>query len=387
VEVDLPPQLSRSKKQTGIIRSRVMNEKKLISSKVFKNKNGTGFNDSVYNQTSLQRKIIGETQFNFLILRFNRLSLSILLPGSLILLIIILALMVFRHHRFKQQTNKQLEAANKALEKALGDLKSTQLQLIQSEKMASLGQLTAGIAHEINNPINFVSANISPLKRNLNDWIMLLEKYNALKNTEDVKLMLEQINQYKNEIGFDYTIEETMKLLNGIEEGSKRTAEIVKGLRSFSRLDEEEKKKSDINEGLESTLVLLQNKLKHQNIEIIKSFADLPLIECYPGQLNQVFLNLLTNGIDAIGSDGKIFITTSIQENAIRISIRDNGPGMTEDVKQKIFDPFFTTKEAGKGTGLGLSISFGIIEKHNGKIDANSELGKGTEFVITLPTG
>jgi signal transduction histidine kinase len=248
------------------------------------------------------------------------------------------------------------------------ELKDTQQQVIQQEKMASLGQLTAGVAHEINNPINFVSANVNPLKRNFTELVDLIKNKKEFSDDE-----------------LNYTISESYQLLTGIEEGSRRTAEIVKGLRNFSRLDEEEMKKANINEGIESTLVLLRNKLTHSNIELIKSFEELPEIECYPGQLNQVFMNILSNAIDAIGRDGKIAIATSKENDGVKISIRDNGKGMSEEVKQKIFDPFFTTKDVGKGTGLGLSISYGIIKKHNGRIEVNSAESTGTEFVLTLP--
>ncbi|MCY7410562.1 MAG: GHKL domain-containing protein, partial [Chitinophagales bacterium] len=286
----------------------------------------------------------------------------------------------------EKKANKDLEEKNNELDNSFTELKDTQAMLVQAEKMASLGQLTAGLAHEINNPINFVSGNISPLKKNIDEIMRLLEIYISL-NHNNYSAKLEEVLKYRNKIDLTLTIEEIKSLINGIEEGSRRTAEIVKGLRNFSRLDEEEMKKANINEGITSTLILLQNKLKHQNIEVVKSFGELPFIECYPGQLNQVFMNLFTNAIDAIGNNGKIFITTLINKSgdSVNISIRDTGSGITDEVKKKLFDPFFTTKEIGKGTGLGLSISYGIINKHNGKIDVISEVGKGTEFIITIP--
>jgi len=264
--------------------------------------------------------------------------------------------------------NRLRQRSNKIITRAYNDLKKAQAQLVQSEKMASLGQLTAGIAHEINNPINFVSANVNPLKRNFAELVDLIKNKKALNADE-----------------LNYTINETHQLLTGIEEGSRRTAEIVKGLRNFSRLDEEDMKKANVNEGILSTLILLKSKLKQKNIEVINSFDDLPETECYPGQLNQVFMNLITNAIDSIGQDGKILISTLKENNQIKISIRDTGKGMSDEIKQKIFDPFFTTKDIGKGTGLGLSISYGIIEKHHGKIEVKSKMGEGSEFVITLP--
>ncbi|HKR06520.1 MAG TPA: ATP-binding protein, partial [Bacteroidia bacterium] len=277
------------------------------------------------------------------------------------ILIALVALLLLNRYRIKQRSEK-------ALEQAYHHLQQTQQQLVHSEKMASLGQLTAGVAHEINNPINFVSANVKPLKRNFAELVDLIKKKKEISSDE-----------------LNYTIHETHQLIGGIEEGSRRTAEIVKGLRNFSHIDEEEMKKTNINEGIESTLMLLRNKLTHSNIELITSFGNLPEIEGYPGQLNQVFINMITNAIDAIEENGKISIATSAENDGIKISIRDTGSGMTEETKKKIFDPFFTTKDVGKGTGLGLSISYGIIEKHNGKIEVMSEAGKGTEFVITLP--
>ncbi|HKR05145.1 MAG TPA: tetratricopeptide repeat protein [Bacteroidia bacterium] len=280
---------------------------------------------------------------------------------------------------------------NVELREALEQLKKAQSQLVQSEKMASLGQLTAGVAHEINNPINFVSSNINPLKRDIDEIMTLLEKYSEL-DQKNYPGKLTEIMKIKDQIDLGYTVKEIKSLLSGIEEGSKRTAEIVKGLRNFSRLDEEDMKKANINEGISSTLVLLKSKLKHENIEVINSFGDLPEIDCYPGQLNQVFMNILSNAIDSIvetktahTKKKNIFIATSNEMDRIKISIRDTGKGMSEEVKQKIFDPFFTTKDVGKGTGLGLSISYGIIEKHKGTIKVRSDEQKGTEFIITLP--
>jgi len=284
----------------------------------------------------------------------------------------------------EKKANKELAEKNKQLDQSYSDLQSTQALLVQSEKMASLGQLTAGLAHEINNPINFVSANITPLKRDIEEIMVLLEKYTELEQG-NVSHKLEEILHFRNQIDLSYTINEIKSLIKGIEEGSKRTAEIVKGLRNFSRTDENEMKRTNINQGIESTLLLLQNKLNEKNIEVSKVLSDLPEINGYTGQLNQVFMNLLTNAIDAIGSNGKIFITTSSENNQVQISIRDTGSGMSDEVKKKLFDPFFTTKDVGKGTGLGLSISYGIIEKHNGKIEVRSEIGKGTEFIVFLP--
>ncbi|MEN9522974.1 MAG: hypothetical protein RL065_1351, partial [Bacteroidota bacterium] len=267
--------------------------------------------------------------------------------------------------------------AYKELNETLVKLQTTQQQLVQSEKMASLGQLTAGVAHEINNPINFVSSSIGSLKRDIDDVKLLLKTYQE-KPTEAPSLA--------KQLDIDYTITEIDDLMKGISEGASRTAEIVKGLRNFSRTDEAELKKADMNESLDSTLMILQTKLKDKNVEVVKEYGKIPAINCYPGQLNQVFMNIISNAADAIeNTNGKIEINTLIESNTLKIKIKDNGKGMSDEVKQKIFDPFFTTKDVGSGTGLGLSIVYGIIEKHDGKINVNSEPGIGTEFVINLP--
>ncbi|MFI5136115.1 MAG: sensor histidine kinase, partial [Chitinophagales bacterium] len=283
-----------------------------------------------------------------------------------------------------RRARNELAKKNVQLDRSLKELREAQTQLIQSEKMASLGQLTAGVAHEINNPINFISGNVNPLKRDVNEIMSLLEEYSSL-NKSNFSTRLDDILKRREEIDLNYTIGEIKSLISGIEEGSKRTAEIVSGLRNFSRLDEEERKKSNVNEGIESTLILIHNKLEESKIELEKKLGNVPEIECYPGQLNQVVMNLLSNAIDAIGKNGKIFLATSADNDFVSISIRDSGMGISEKVKQKIFEPFFTTKEVGKGTGLGLSIAYGIVEKHGGKIEVISEENKGTEFIIRLP--
>lgn len=282
----------------------------------------------------------------------------------------------------KQKIN--IENKNKQLQSAMQQLKEAQNQLVQSEKMASVGQLTAGIAHEINNPINFVSSNVSPLKRDIDDIIRLLELCSKKSENENLGDKFEEIEKYKEEIEYDVIIQEVNQLLAGIEEGARRTTEIVKALRNFSRLDEGEKKLADINEGIESTLLMLRNQLKNR-VEVIKDFGSLPQLLCYPAKLNQVFMNILNNAGQSIDETGTIKITTSYQDKEIKVSIRDSGKGMSREVLDHIFEPFYTTKDVGKGTGLGLSISYGIIREHNGEIQVKSKEGKGTEFIITLP--
>ncbi|QJB33900.1 GHKL domain-containing protein [Chitinophaga oryzae] len=288
-----------------------------------------------------------------------------------------------------QERTEELQNSNRDLNVALTNLKDTQTRLVEKEKMASLGQLTAGIAHEINNPINFVTSNIKPLKLDIADLQALLNRYDGLAGKADIPGELKSIEQFKREIDIDYIHEEISSLIKGIEDGAARTAEIVKGLRTFSRLDESDVKSIDIHEGLDSTLVLLRNAIP-PNVNIIKDYAELPKVECYAGKINQVFMNIFSNALNAIKSkkeqhDESITITTRQEGQTVIIRIRDTGIGMSEEVQQKIFDPFFTTKDVGEGTGLGLSIVFSIIEKHKGKIIVNSTPGQGAEFIIYLP--
>jgi signal transduction histidine kinase len=281
------------------------------------------------------------------------------------------------------QKNEQLNIQKEELRTTLENLKHSQFQLLQSEKMASLGQLVAGIAHEINNPVNFISAGVESLDANLEEIGQVLDIYHKITPL-NVEAKLKEIEKLKEKIEYKEAIKEIEKLIISIKNGTKRTTEIVKGLRTFSRMDEDTLKMASIHEGLDSTLILLYNKYKNR-IEIVKNYCDLPLIECYPGQLNQVFMNILSNAIDSIDNRGIITISTSIKNGLILISIKDTGRGIPENLKEKIFEPFYTTKEVGKGTGLGLSISHGIIEKHLGTISFQSDVGKGSEFVISLP--
>ncbi|ATL47156.1 ATPase [Chitinophaga caeni] len=290
-----------------------------------------------------------------------------------------------------QERTEELQNSNKELNKTLVSLKEAQTQLVESEKMASLGQLTAGIAHEINNPINFVTSNIKPLKLDFADLKSLLHKYDNLNPSQGLQEQLTEINAFKKEIDIDYVHEEIDTLIRGIEDGASRTAEIVKGLRTFSRLDESDLKSVDLHEGINSTLVLLRNNIPG-NVEIIRNYGDLPKVECYAGKMNQVFLNIINNAVNAIkskpeqGNHESVTITTQqVDDQTVRIGIKDTGTGMTEKVKEKIFEPFFTTKDVGEGTGLGLSIVFSIIEKHHGRILVESAPGEGAEFIIYLP--
>ena len=289
-----------------------------------------------------------------------------------------------------QDRTEELSQKTHALEKALVRLKSAQTKLVESEKMASLGQLTAGVAHEINNPVSFVYGNINYAREYIQDLLRLVQLYQ-----QEYPNPHPSITKEIEEIELDFLREDLPKLLDSMLLGADRITQIVNSLRNFSRLDEAEFKAVDIHKGIDSTLVILANKLKNKKqktgIEVIKEYQDLPLVECYPNQLNQVFMNIMSNAIDALEESEKenlqIRIATQIEQNdTVIISISDNALGMNQETIENIFNPFFTTKPIGKGTGLGLSISYQIItEKHKGMISCNSTIGEGTEFLITIP--
>lgn len=298
---------------------------------------------------------------------------------------------VILEHRVEERTH-ELQESNKSLQQTLDYLKETQAQLVEAEKMASLGQLTAGVAHEINNPINFVTSNVAPLKRDISIVWEAIETIQKIALTADLSVAEKesQINTYREEQDLDYLKTEIDFLLKGMYEGANRTAEIVRSLRIFSRVDEDSLKFADINEGVESTLVIL-NSLIREGVQVEKQYAKLPLVECYPGKLNQVFLNIITNAIYAInkkfnGSTGGVLkIATDVEGDNVAISIEDNGTGMPDEVREKIFEPFFTTKEVGEGTGLGMSIVYNTIKKHQGEIKVESRMGAGTKFTLVIP--
>ncbi|MBP0015443.1 MAG: HAMP domain-containing protein [Roseofilum sp. SBFL] len=278
----------------------------------------------------------------------------------------------------------RVEERTHELKETLDTLKETQAQLIQTEKMSSLGEMVAGVAHEINNPVSFIYGNISHAQEYLDNFLDLLSLYQELY--PDVRA---EITEKMEEIDFEYIQSDFPKILDSMRMGTNRIQSIVSSLRNFSRLDESEVKDVNLHEGLDSTLIILGNKLK-LGVEIITTYGELPDITCYPSQLNQVFLNLIVNAIDALLSSEiepkQIAISTDrINPDKIQVKIQDNGPGIPEEIRHKIFNPFFTTKPIGKGTGLGLAISYRIIEKHQGKIEVFSAMGKGTTFEITLP--
>ncbi|ERT07177.1 HAMP domain protein [Lyngbya aestuarii BL J] len=289
-----------------------------------------------------------------------------------------------------EQRTQEIRHKNQDLEATLKELKKAQTKLVQQEKMASLGQLVAGIAHEINNPVNFIYGNVEPAYEYAQDLLNLIRLYQ-----QNYPQPSQEIIDEIEEIDLAFIQEDFVQLLNSMKDGSERIKDIVLSLRNFSRLDESEQKQVDIHQGIESTLRILQSRLKSQSegseIKVIKQYGKLPLVNCYPGQLNQVYMNLISNAIDALEPDDQvnnpeINICTTVINDHIEIRIADNGSGIKPEILEQIFDPFFTTKPVGKGTGLGLSISYQIIvEKHKGQLLCHSKRGKGTEFRIKLP--
>jgi signal transduction histidine kinase len=269
-------------------------------------------------------------------------------------------------------------------------LNLAQAHLLQSEKMASIGQLAAGVAHEINNPTGFIMSNLGTLKEYLQTYQKLvglyeeLEKTSASPDTGERERVFSCIKVLREDEDIDFIGEDSVQLLDESLEGTERIRDIVQNLKSFARVDESETKKADLNECLESTLKIVWNELKYK-CRVNKKFGDVPAVTCNPGQLNQVFVNLLVNAAHAIPEKGDVTIETYADDRGVYVRIADTGAGIPPEIMSRIFDPFYTTKKQGVGTGLGLSISHGIIEKHGGTIDVASEVGKGTAFTIFLP--
>ncbi len=279
---------------------------------------------------------------------------------------------------------QKVEERTKELASANEELKNTQVMMIHSEKMRSLGQLVAGITHEINNPVNFIHGNLIYLKQyseQLLDLISNYEKYEENLSEEQRK----ELKQIKDNIELDFIREDLPSLIKSCQEGTERTKNIVMDLKNFSRLDEMVVNDIDLPKEIDTTLNILHNKIKNK-IEIVKDYnPDIPIIEGYGGQLNQVFMNILDNACYAIQESGKIYIRLKKEKDYVIIEFEDTGAGIPEEQVKKIFEPFFTTKPVGQGTGLGMSISYKVIQRHNGTISVKSEIGKGTVFTIKLP--
>ena len=288
------------------------------------------------------------------------------------------------------QRTTQLKEAKDYIQSQYDHLRLTQKQLVESEKLAGLGQMTAGIAHELNNPINFVNSNVGPLQRDIADVLAMLDAYQAL-GPDATPHDLEMVKKQCEQLDIAFVRKEIAQLVQGIEEGSKRTAEIVKGLRIFARTDKDTLIAANINECIQSTLVVMKGVTSGQVTLHNNLASDIPQVDCFPGKLNQVIANLISNAIHATRIPGKnalqrnIWITSEYDRDFVRIRVKDDGCGIDAQEVEKIFVPFFTTKAVGEGTGLGLAIARGIIEEHNGQIEVVSQPGKGTEFILHLP--
>ena len=283
-----------------------------------------------------------------------------------------------------KEAEKKLEEEKREQEILIEKLGHANAQLLQAEKMASIGQLAAGVAHEINNPVGYISSNLTSMSHYLDDLLKVIEIYEQSEDSIKDDNLIHIIQTVKKEIDLKFLRQDLRQLLIESKEGVTRVKQIVQDLKDFSHVDEAEWQWADIHQGIDSTLNIVRNEIKYK-AEVVKDFSDLPRVECIISQLNQVFMNLLVNAAHAIVDRGTIHVRTGRSNNYVWIEIADNGEGMDEITQNKIFDPFFTTKPVGKGTGLGLSLSYGIIQKHNGEIKVESEKGKGTAFVIKLP--
>ena len=280
---------------------------------------------------------------------------------------------------FKSKEKKQLEA-----------------QLLQSEKMASIGRLAAGVAHEINNPTGFVSSNLKTLSDYIEDIMGLFKEYRKLisnlkKNSDicgplsEISEQLKRIVDLENEVDLEFVLKDIFDLIDESKEGTERIKKIVQDLKDFAHPGQDKPKFADINQNIDSTVNVVWNELKYK-ADVIKDYGDLPRVQCYPQLLNQVFMNLLINAVQSIEKRGEINIKTRADNGYVEIKISDTGSGIPKENLNRIFDPFFTTKDVGKGTGLGLNVAYNIIKKHQGRIDVKSDVEKGTTFIIRIPT-
>ncbi len=287
-----------------------------------------------------------------------------------------------------EHTAEELSWEKEEQQKLIDKLQETQTQLLQSEKMASIGQLAAGVAHEINNPVGYVNSNLGSLRQYIKELFQLLDAYEnvctKMEHCPDVADRAKPLLALKQELDLAYMKEDLVDLVGESQEGLDRVKKIVQDLKEFSHVDESEWQQVDIHQGIDSTLNIVNNELKYK-ADIVKEYADLPLVECMPSQINQVLMNLFVNAGHAMEERGTVTIRTGSQEEWVWIEISDTGKGIEPAVMKRIFEPFYTTKAIGEGTGLGLSVSFGIIEKHGGRIEVESEVDKGTQFRIWLP--
>lgn len=281
-------------------------------------------------------------------------------------------------HRQLTHAIGDLEQEKAEQRRLIEQLEDAQNQLLQSEKLASIGQLAAGVAHEINNPVGFVNSNFGALERYMNDLFRLVDAYEAPEGAAAAAAI-------KKQIDYDFLKEDIALLFKESKDGLERVKRIVQDLRDFSRIDSaQEWQRANLQTCLDTTLNVATNEIKHK-ADVVKNYADIPEVECLPSQLNQVFLNLMVNAAQAIPTHGTLTLATGLEGDWVWVDIADTGSGIAPENLKRIFDPFFTTKPVGKGTGLGLSVSYNIIAKHNGRMEVDSELGKGTTFRIWLP--
>ncbi|MCE4281758.1 ATP-binding protein [Xanthomonas hortorum pv. vitians] len=298
-------------------------------------------------------------------------------------------LALFHNIEGQQDYERELQQRHAELRQAYLRLNGAQDKLLQSEKMASIGQLAAGVAHEINNPIGYVHSNLGSLQEYLRSLFTLIEAYERALQAPDPKALIPEIDEIRNRADIDFISRDLPQLMAESREGIERVTRIVRDLKDFSYSDRSESwKMVDLHAGLESTINIIWNELKYK-VTLERNYAELPLVECLPSELNQVYMNMLLNAGQVIVERGTITVTTG-RENAdgteqVWIQFQDTGAGIAPDLMQRIFDPFFTTKPVGSGTGLGLSISYGIINKHHGRIDVESTPGQGASFRIVLP--
>jgi two-component system NtrC family sensor kinase len=294
----------------------------------------------------------------------------------------------------RKKTEKKLIKSKQALQSIVIKLKKTQVNLIQSEKLASIGYLAAGIAHEINNPTAFVSSNLKTAKGHMEDLIAMIHTYRqSLANLQELAInkpadpvhtLADEIKKAEERCDIEFILDDLVCICDECRQGTDRIQQIVADLKDFAHPGEPERQLANINQSLDSTINIVWNELKYK-AELIKEYGDLPQVDCFAQQINQVFMNLLVNAAHAIEKQGTIHVRTCVQGDNIEVHIIDTGRGIPKQNLSKIFDPFFTTKEIGKGTGLGLSMAYGIIKKHNGKILVESQVGKGTHFTVVLP--
>ena len=305
--------------------------------------------------------------------------------GAVVVSLVSVVIENTRLHIDQQQRIAMLSKMNDEIRRANKRLEDAQNQLLQSEKMATIGQLAAGVAHEINNPVGYINSNLGSLQKYIKDMFTMLDAYEQAEPllTASPETM-RNIRALKDKLDIGYLKEDVVALMSESQEGIARVKKIVQDLKDFSHVDEAEWQWTDIRKGLDSTLNIVWNEIKYK-AEVVKEYGDLPEVECLPSQLNQVFMNLLVNAAHAIEDKGIIFIRSGHENDRVWIEIADSGKGIPPENLNRIFDPFFTTKPVGKGTGLGLSLSYSIIQKHHGRINVSSEVGVGTIFRVYLP--